>query len=150
MGNITNPNNKGAFIAVREAAIVPLQSQQTRFHQFVRDTGLIWLDFFINHYPPERLIPVGDVNVPNDIQSYADMPYDTQIEVGESQMWSELNTVQTLDNLLMQQKIKFSDYLKRMPNGYIPEKEELLQQALKDEEMIMQMQGMAQNTGGVQ
>ena len=34
--------------------------------------------------------------------------------------------MQTLDNLLMQNKIGMVDYLERMPSGYIPKKQELI------------------------
>lgn len=152
LGNIANPNNKSAFIAVRDAAIVPLESQQQRYHQMMRDVGMIYLDFFINHYDDGRMITLeaeGEVvQVPNELSRYADMVFDTQIEVGESHLWSELNTVYTLDNLLQQGVITPSEYFKRMPDGYIPEREELMQNAIQREQQQMQLAQAQQVIGG--
>lgn len=144
MGNIPNPVNKSAFIAVRDAAIVPLEAQQQRFFKMMRDMGLIWLDFWINHYPAERGIPIataeGEKIVPFNLSDYADLPFDTQVQVGQSQMWNEFSTIQTLDNLLMQGKITMSQYLERMPEGYIPDKEKLLEEIKQAELQQQQLQ----------
>lgn len=154
MGNISNPNNKSAFVAVRDAAVVPLESQQQRYHQQMRDTGIIWLDFWINHYPEGRTIPVdteqGTVGIPFDMANYEDMVFDVQLEVGESQLWSELNVVYTLDNLLQQKVITFSQYLKRMPDGYIPDRDELMQEVIAMEQQQQQLQAAQAQMGVMQ
>ena len=138
LGNIANPDNKSAFVAIREAAIVPLQAQQERFYQMMRDMGLIWLDFWVHHYGEGRMIPIEDngqtVQIPFDTGRYKDCVFDADVEVGESMMWSELNTVQTLDKLLQAGLIKKSQYYKRMPDGYLPDKQELYEDALKEEQ----------------
>lgn len=146
LGNIANPANTSAFIAVRDAAIVPLQAQQERFYQMMRDTGLIWLDMFLSHYDEDRLISIDfegqPVSMPFDKKPFEDLIYDCDVEVGESQMWSELNVVMTLDNLLAQGKITFPQYLERMPKGYIPDADKLAQdvRALKEQQQQMAAQ----------
>ena len=155
LGNITNPNNKGAFIAVRDAAVVPLESKRHRHHQMMRDTGMIWLDFWINHFPEGRTIPMeveGEImQIPVDLPAYENLPFDTQLEVGESQLWSELNVVYTLDNLLQQGKITPSQYFKRMPQGYIPDKDELYEEArrVEQEQQQIQQAQLAAQQGGI-
>jgi CDP-glycerol glycerophosphotransferase (TagB/SpsB family) len=47
-------------------------------------------------------------------------------DVGESSYWSEIASLQTLDSLLDREKIEFIDYLERVPDEYIPQKEELI------------------------
>lgn len=165
MGNISNPNNKSAFIAVRDAAIVPLEQQQQRFYEMMRDVGLIFMDFWINHYPENRMIPVEvegvgidgqpaakqTVNIPFDMTRYKDMVIDARVEVGESHTWSELNVVQTLDNLLQQGVITPAQYFERMPEGYIPKKDELVKYATEQQakqEQIAEAQMAAQQMGG--
>lgn len=151
MGNITNPDNRSAFVAVREAAIVPLEAQQERFWQMMKDVARIWLDFWLNHYDENRKIIMDDngvrVPVPFNLAKYKTLVFDAVIEVGESTMWSEQNTIATLGNLLQGGFIKPSQYFKAMPAGYIPNKEELMRDALKKEqteelqqEMMMQQQ----------
>lgn len=154
LGNIPNPDNKSAFIAVRESAIVPLQAQQERFYQMMKDMAMIWLDFWLAHYPAERGITYEEngerIQMPFELAKYRDLVYDCFVEVGESQMWSELNTVMTLDKLLQANKIKLSSYYKNIPDGYLPDKQGLIQEALQQEEQEMQMAQMAQMQGGNQ
>ena len=138
LGNINNPENTSAIIAVRQAAAVPLQLQQERFHQIMRDMGAIWLDFWLSKYPASRMVPNEDngqsVLTPFEAALNRDMIYDVDVDVGESVLWSELATVQTLDKLMQQGMIKKSQYYKRMPPGYLPDKEELIKDALEEEQ----------------
>lgn len=47
-------------------------------------------------------------------------------DVGASSYWSEMASMQTLDNLLINKLITPAQYIERLPNGYITKKEELL------------------------
>ena len=130
LGNLKNPDNTSAFIATRDAALVPLQSQQERFYGFVEDVGLIWLDFIQQYYKAGRKIPLEfegkRVFVP--IPENALEPYTLRmkLDVGPSSTWSEVQTLQTLDNLLKGGKLTFKQYLERIPEGNIPKKAELM------------------------
>jgi hypothetical protein len=133
LGNIKNPDNTSAFIATRDAAMVPLQAQQERFYGFIEDIGLIWLDFIQQYYTAGRMIPLDYegkrvfVPIPEDALS----PYTLRLklDVGPSSTWSEVQTLQTLDNLLKAEKITMKQYLERIPDGHIPKKAELLAEA---------------------
>ncbi len=131
LGNIKNPDNTSAFIATRDAAMVPLQSQQERFYSFIEDIGLIWLDFIKSFYKTGRKIPVMDggkrVFVPIPDGELDKFTMNLRIDVGPSSMWSEIQVLQTLDNLLRGGKISFKQYLERMPDGHIPLKDELME-----------------------
>ena len=48
------------------------------------------------------------------------------MDVGASSYWSEIATVQTLDNLLMQKVITLDEYLERLPEGFVSMKQELI------------------------
>lgn len=61
--------------------------------------------------------------------------------MGGSAYWSEIAQVQTLDNLLMQGKIATSEYIKRLPSGYINMQQELIQ-VLEQEEQMQRMAAM--------
>ena len=167
LGNLKNPDNTSAFIATRDAALVPLQAQQERFYGFVEDVGLIWLDFIQNFYKSGRMIPVEDngqrIFVP--IPEGALEPYTMRLklDVGPSSMWSEVQTMQTLDNLLKGGKLTLKQYLERIPDGHIPRKSELLAEVEKAESngqqggapggmaaMMKQMQGGGAPQGGAQ
>jgi hypothetical protein len=63
-------------------------------------------------------------------------------DVGEASYWSEIASLQTLDTLLDREKIEFIDYLERVPDEYIPQKQELIgkikQQMEEQQQMAMQ------------
>ena len=54
------------------------------------------------------------------------MQMNLRIDVGASSYWSEITSAQTLDSLFRDKSIDFVQYLERMPEGYIPRKQELL------------------------
>ena len=54
------------------------------------------------------------------------MPLSLKVDVGASSYWSEIATVQTLDNLLMQKVITLDEYLERLPEGFVSMKQELI------------------------
>jgi hypothetical protein len=114
------------------------------------------MDMFLSHYPEDRKITIEydgqPVQVPFDKKPYQDLVYDCYIEVGESQRYSELSSVMTLDNLLQSGKITFSQYLDQIPPGYIPNKEKLIPQVRMAEEQQQQLQAAMQQSqmGGMQ
>ncbi len=152
LGNISNPDNTSAFIATRDAAMVPLQSQQERFYSFIEDIGMIWLDFIQNFYKSGRKIPVVKDGkrtfvpiIDEEINKYT---MRLKVDVGPSSMWSEIQAIQTLDNLLARGQISFKQYLERVPSGHIPKKEELISDMEQQESGITPGGGMPVDLGG--
>lgn len=130
LGDLKTPDNTSAFIAARDAAMVPLQLNQERFYAYLEDVGLIGMDFFRNFYKGGRSIPIMQngrrvyVTIPDEaLDSYE---WRLKIEPGPSTTWGETQTLQTLDNLLLAKEITMPQYLERIPNGRIPMKEELI------------------------
>jgi len=125
------PENTSAIIAVQQAAAVPLETVKQNLYQFVEDIGYIWLDFMANYYG-KRSIDVevfGQRQIKEfDFSKLKDMKFRLKIDVGPSSYWSEITAMQTLDNLLQQEKITFLQYLDRVPNGLIPKRQELIQE----------------------
>ena len=87
-----------------------------------------------------------DVNVPFDFSILNKIPMSLKLDVGASAYWSEIMTVQTLDNLLMQGKIGIVDYLERIPEGYVGKKQELIQKMKSQEAAAVQQAAAMQNT----
>ncbi len=54
------------------------------------------------------------------------MHFSIKLDVGASAYWSEIASVNTLDNLLTIGVIDVVDYLERVPEGYIIKKQELI------------------------
>lgn len=123
LGDI-RPDNASAIIAVREAATMPMQTVQNRFYSFVEDVARIWADMWMSLYG-KRSLKIEDQNgvwyLPFDGEKYRRLLISARIDVGASSMWSEIESVKTLDNLLAQQIITPLQYLERLPKGTIPD-----------------------------
>jgi len=147
LGNV-DPKNTSAIIAVQKQSSIPLEAVKDRMYQLIEDLGLIWLDFMINKYDIERKISYkqGDVTQVGTFNGsqYKDVPFKLKIDVGPSSYWSEITSLQTLDNLLAQQKISFIQYLERIPNGILPKKQELIDEINTQNQALAQQQAAQQ------
>jgi hypothetical protein len=87
---------------------------------------------FMGEYYGTRFVEVdaeelgGKVMVRFDFTTLKDIPCSIDLDAGASSYWSEIANMQTLDNLLMQGKIPTSEYLRRLPNGQITDRETLI------------------------
>lgn len=146
----TRPDNTSAIIALQRASSVPMELTKQNMYDSIEDLGLIYLEFMAEYYGkrtvelpmdrlPKDLLPdevrdfVGgampiDAKVPVefDFSELKDLPVILKLDVGASAYWSEIASMQTLDSLLMQGKISTVQYLERVPDGYIPKRQELI------------------------
>lgn len=136
----TRPDNTSAIIALQRAASTPLEITKQNLYQSIEDLGRIYLDFMAEYYGqrlvdmeiPEKItqfaeMPDGSkIQTPFDYSVLKDTPMSLKLDVGASAYWSEIASMQTLDNLLMQGQINVVDYLERVPEGYISKKGELI------------------------
>jgi hypothetical protein len=123
------PDNTSAIIAVREAATMPLQMIQNRFYTFHEDVARIWAEFWVKMYKKRALKVDDDTGtwyMPFDGERYEDMLVTTKIDVGASNLWSEAQSIATLDNLFDRGVIDVVQYLQRLPRGTVPNVEGLL------------------------
>jgi len=157
----TRPDNTSAIIALQRAASTPQEITRQNLFRSIKELGRIYLDFMAGYYGERMmLLPVpedaGDevlafagmkqgemIPVPFDFATLANTPMDLKLDVGASSYWSETAAMQTLDNLLMQKQINIVEYLERLPAGYVPKLQELIENK-KKEMAAMQMQAMAQ------
>ena len=86
----------------------------------------MWTKNQMQNVPLGMTLPEQDMNVEFDFSILNEIPLSLQLDVGASSYWSEIAAVQTLDNLLMQNKINLDDYLERIPEGYVSKKQELI------------------------
>lgn len=118
------PDNTSAIIALREAAAMPLQTVQNRYYSFCEDLARIWAEFWVNLYG-RRALKVesggGVWYLPFEAEKYRDLLISVRVDVGASSLWSEAQSVQTLDNLFDRQVIDVMQYLTRLPKGTVPD-----------------------------
>ena len=123
LGDVS-PNNTSAIIAVREAATLPMQTVQSRFYGFLEDVARIWAEFWITHYG-DRLLKVQDADsvwyLPFSGKRYRELLISARVDVGASTLWTETESIRTLDNLFNREVIDAVQYLKRLPKGTVPD-----------------------------
>lgn len=139
----TRPDNTSAIIALQRAAATPSEITKQNLYETVEDLGRIYIEFMGENYGkrempvplPEEAAQLGEfmgvkpgekIMTKINFKKLKDMRLSTKLDVGASSYWSEIAAMQTLDNLLMQDKIELIDYLERVPNGYITKREELI------------------------
>ncbi|MBR6562650.1 MAG: hypothetical protein IKK70_01780 [Clostridia bacterium] len=124
------PNNTSAILALQNASAVPLENVKRNMYQFVEDIGLIWLDFMFRYYGDDRLVEVqgedGSDYVSFSLSKYENAMFGCKVDVGASSYWSEISALNTLDSLLKLGKISTVQYLERIPDGLIPDREGLI------------------------
>ena len=125
------PENTSAILALREAATMPLQLMKNRWHAFVEENARIWLDFWLHLYGKRALKMEekdGEWYFPFDAQACKDLIINTRIDVGPASLWSEITSLQTLDNLHKAGIIDTLQYLNRLPKGSVPELSSLIRE----------------------
>ncbi len=130
LGDVT-PQNTSAIVAVREAAMLPLQTVRDRYFAFYEDVARIWAEFWVNAYgcrPLRVQDEWGSWYLPFDGAVCADWVLRTKVDVGATGLWSESQSVLTLDNLLERGVITVEQYLKRLPRGVVPDTDGLLRE----------------------
>lgn len=141
------PDNTSAIIALQRAAATPMELTKQNLLQSVEQLGEIYMEFMAEYYGT-RQVEVSDANTGEklyigfDFSVLRDVPCSIDLDAGASSYWSEIANMQTLDNLLMQGKIPTSEYLRRLPNGQISDRERLIEITEAAERGAMMASGM--------
>ena len=137
----TRPDNPSAIIALQKAAATPNELTRQNLYQSLEDLGRIYIDFMAGYYgkreiqeevPDDAVMAVQAAGLPTTIVETFDFSllknkyYTIKLDVGAAALWSETAAMQTLDNLLMQQMITAADYIERVPEGWIKDRQGLL------------------------
>lgn len=139
----SRPDNTSAIIALQRAANTPMEMIKQDDHEKLEEMGRICLDIMSVKYGVRSVEVSMDMDAPGsqplgmnlEPRSFTE-PFDfsvlkevqlaIEMEVGASSYWSEMASMQTLDNLLMNNLITPEQYIERLPAGYVSKKEELL------------------------
>ena len=79
-----------------------------------------------------------------DFSTLADHPVSVKIDVGASSFYSEMASLQTLDNLLLNHMITPVQYLERIPDGNIAGRRKLIEELKEQERQARQQAAMEQ------
>lgn len=134
----TRPDNKGAIIALQRASAIPQELTKQNLYQCVEDLGNIYEEFMIANYGV-RIVKTPDKDLQGmpldamgveiaetlsfDFGSLRDMPMYLKLDVGASSFWSEEQSMQTMENILMLNNPDFDllDFFERMPKNMMPD-----------------------------
>ena len=164
----TRPDNTSAIIALQRAASTPTELTKQNLYACVEDLFRIYLEFMANYYG-ERIVDMptpdkvrqaatfAEVEVPDEIPASFDFnmlrnhPMLLKLDVGASSYYSEIASMQTLDQLLQNGHISIEQYLERIPDGYIPGRRKLLAEIkARNQQMMQPMQPGTPAGGGQQ
>lgn len=80
----------------------------------------------IGNQPLNMNLQAQEFSRPFDFSVFKDLPVAIKLDAGASSYWSEIASMQTIDNLLLNNKITLLQYLERVPSGYIVDKQKLI------------------------
>ena len=154
MGNV-KPDNTSALMVLQTNAEVPLENTRAGLHEWVEDIGHILLDMMGTYYGMRPVIAerefedvlTGPDGLPQidpatgllatrkvrrkvadwfDFSAFKNLWLNLRVDVGATTYFSEIAVTQTLDNLRRDGMLSAVQYLKRIPDKLIPQKDELI------------------------
>ncbi len=160
LGNIKNPDNTSAIVAVQQATAAPLSLTRLSYYQFVEDYTRIIIDMMHAYYGTrevkvnqQTVNELGEAEMHSETQMYdfSMLPVsalDLNIQIGAASYWAETLQVTTLDNLMRAGIIPDAvEYLERVPGGMVMDKSGLIDAIKRAQEKAARAAMMQQ--GGV-
>lgn len=157
----TRPDNTSAIIALQRAAATPMELTKLDLYDAVEELFRIYLEFMAANYgkrtvytqTPQKVQEAvefaaetdptlevqGSIPVEFDFGTLKDVHMSLKLDVGASSYFSEIASMQTLDNLLKLKAVNVVQYLERVPAGYVKDKEALIQELKQEQARQMQM-----------
>ncbi len=127
------PDNTSAILALQESSAVPLETLRRSVYDCIEDVALIWADMLLEYYPTGRLVlyrgrdGAERAEKMPDIKALKNSLLSARVDVGAGSAFSQVVMLNTLDKLLAGGYITFEQYLKRLPEGIIKDREELIE-----------------------
>jgi len=165
----TRPDNTSAIVALQRAAATPHELTKQNLYRAIEDLYRIYLEYMGEYYgeryvdvPPteeqKAMIQFAQMGNPNldmpdevpmlfDFAQIKEHPMTLKLDVGASTYYSEIASIQTMDNLLREGHITILQYLERIPDDYVPGRRALIEEVKKLQEQQQMM--MQQQMGGM-
>ena len=132
LGNV-QPDNTSAIIAVQKATAVPLELVRQSYYQFVEDFVRICVDQMRIFYGKRTVVTEDDTGadqeVTFDFATLSDYVLEFNVDIGTAAYWSEMTSIQSLDNLFAKQLVDPVTYLESVPSSAIPNKAKIVEKA---------------------
>ena len=129
-------DNATALVAMRNAALMPLQIVKNRYYTFLEDTARIWVDFWITYYGKRDLkqqSKSGVKYIPFDASRYKSLVFCAKVEVVNAISSTDTERAQMLITLFEKGIINRKQLLSRLPDGIIDDLEQLITESSEEE-----------------
>lgn len=154
----TRPDNTSAIIALQRAAATPSEQTKQNLYKAIEDLYRIYYEFIADRYgsrtvsmqTPDELKPAyvyagmpipATISAEFDFGFFKDNPFLLKLDVGASTYYSEIASMQTLENMLMRGNITPVQFLERVSDDYVPKRTALIEE-LKAAQQPMLPEGM--------
>ncbi len=123
----TAPTNTSAIIALQESNAITLNSVRASLYACLEELAAIWVDFMCAYYADGRMLISGkDEILPLDCRVLREELISARVDVGASTRFSKISALSELSKLLEGGHITLKQYLERVPDGVIPQREQLI------------------------
>lgn len=161
----TRPDNTSAIIALQRAAATPSELTKQNLYRAIEDLFRIYLEFIGEYYgkrtvnieTPQKIreammlanMPVKDtIPVEFDFSFIKEHPWLLKLDVGASSYYSEIASMQTLENALQNGHLTFLQFLERIPDDYMPKRRALIAELKAAQTQPMQPAQLPAPTAG--
>lgn len=172
--------NTSAILSLQKAASTPQELTKQNLYQQIEDLARIYLEFMSEYYGkrtvdmapteemramleryndlreqagmPRQEIP-ATMPVDFDFSILKDHPFFVKTDVGASSYYSEVSSLSTLDNLLLNGHINIVQYLEHIPDGTVAGRRELiddLKQQMEQQQQMAEQQAMMEQNMAMQ
>lgn len=120
------PENTSAIIAVQKATAMPLELVRQAYYHFVEEYVRIALDMMRAYYGRRRVLLRSEAGEEEEMELdfgvLNDLVLSLNVDIGASAYWSEMASIQTLDNLYGKGLVEAQTYLESIPAHLLPNK----------------------------
>ena len=154
MGEINPEMASGkAILATIQQGTIPLENTKANMYEWIEDIGIILLDMMGTYYGlrPISIRNEGERTVQMfDFSALKNIWLNVKVDVGTTNVWSDQARKQTLDNLFTQGKIELLQYLERLDDSDVPDRQGLIddiRQSMEQEQLMQQPPQMPEMEG---
>ncbi|MBO5273242.1 MAG: hypothetical protein IJA85_00235 [Clostridia bacterium] len=120
-----NPTNTSAIVALQAASELPFDTLKANIYRCAGELAEIWCEMLLEYYADGRCL-CGEVLLP-DYEELKCCVLRAKIEVGAGEKFTQMYQLSVLNRLLESGDISAEDYLKRIPEGLVPQRSSLIE-----------------------
>ena len=155
----TRPDNTSAIIALQRAAATPSEMTKQNLYDATEELARIYFEFMAQYYGQRYVeLPPSDemrdaamlagMQIPDMMPQLFDFsvlkqhPMLLRVDVGASTYYSEIASITTLEGALRNGVINRLQYIERIPDEYVPNRRELVEEIRREMEQQKMMEQM--------